>query len=297
LNTILKLWKTLNPGEQPATRWTVIGFPCLLLLLLLPLNSFAQTHLLKRRPFRATDTEQSGGDHICDLRRDSNSDGIPDRLGGYAIVSGTVTAEPSTYERHGCLFWVRDSRCGIMIHSRGRILELGDSVEIHGYLRMTTGRNSFPEANLPTAKEPALECVGLIPRGQSQNCMPVELPPSGFLDSLKTHQGNLVTIPRVSCVSSTPGVGGDFLVGIGGRGDSVTIFVDQDAHCSLVPDHAKCYHLTGIVMNLILPLGFTPTPSLCIAPRSQDDIVPVDCSCGISSTSWGNFKAQFYRPD
>jgi hypothetical protein len=36
--------------------------------LLLPQFTFDETHLLKQRPFRATATAQSGGDHICDLR-------------------------------------------------------------------------------------------------------------------------------------------------------------------------------------------------------------------------------------
>lgn len=297
LNAKPRLCGLMNPGGKPATSWTVIGFPCLLLLLLLPLNSFAQAHLLKRRPFRATDTEQSGGDHICDLRRDSNSDGMPDRLGGYATISGTVIAEPSTYENQGCLFWVRDSGCGIMVHSKGRSLGIGDSVEIHGYLRMTTGTNSFPEADLPTIREPALECVGLISKGLSQNCMPVGLPSSGFRDSLEAYQGNLVTISHVSIISGTPGVGGSFLIGIGGSGDSVTVFISKNTRCSVMPDHARCYDLTGIVMSLIPPSGYPLRPSLWIAPRNPGDIVPVDCCSRVSGTSWGSFKTRFYQPD
>ena len=92
-----------------------------------------------------TDTGQSGGDHICDLRRDSDEDGMPDRLGDYVNVSGTVIAEPSTYEPGGYLFWIRDSLCGTMVHGKGQTVDIGDSVEIYGFVRITTGIHSFPE--------------------------------------------------------------------------------------------------------------------------------------------------------
>ena len=89
-----------------------LGSSLAILLVLLPLISFAQAHLWKYQSFRAFDTGHSGGDHICDLRRDSNGLGRPDRLGDYVTFSGTVIAEPSTYETGGWLFWVRQAGCG-----------------------------------------------------------------------------------------------------------------------------------------------------------------------------------------
>jgi len=70
-----------------------LWFSCLALLFLLPPVSFAQSHLWQYRPFRANDTDHSGGDHICDLRGDSNADGKPEK-GGTTVRYGTGDQSP-----------------------------------------------------------------------------------------------------------------------------------------------------------------------------------------------------------
>ena len=101
-------------GDRSRRAFSVIRSSCLVLLFLLPLNAFAQAHLLKQRPFRATDTALSGGDHICNLRRDTSENGRPERLGDYVRVCGTVIAEPSTFETGGWLFWISQTQHDIL---------------------------------------------------------------------------------------------------------------------------------------------------------------------------------------
>ena len=130
---------------QPSKGLSWLWFSCLALLFLLPPVSFAQSHLWQYRPFRANDTDHSGGDHICDLRRDSNADGKPDMLGEFVAVEGTVIVEPFTFESGGRLFWIRGGRCGIPVYGESQNLRLGDSVAVRGRVRCITGNLVFPE--------------------------------------------------------------------------------------------------------------------------------------------------------
>lgn len=91
-----KTKNTSDLGDRSNVPSSLLRSSSSVLSLLFPRNSFAKAHSWKHRPFRATDTEHSGGDHICDLRRDGNGDGRPDRLGDCGSISKTAIAEPST---------------------------------------------------------------------------------------------------------------------------------------------------------------------------------------------------------
>jgi hypothetical protein len=191
---------------------SVVRLSCFLLLALLPLTSFAQAHLLKQRPFRATDTVQPGGDHICDLRRDNNGDGRPERLGDYVRVCGALIAEPSTFLPHA---------------------------------------------------EP------------------------------RTYGGDLVTISGLWFTAWwQDSCGNIFALAVAGS-DTIAIYFDRDAGFARVPDCGRCYSITGVVTKIETPRPPCPRLVWCVAPRSQYDLVPANCSPERAPTTWGAAKALF----
>jgi len=241
-----------------------------------------------------TDTGQSGGDHICDLRRDSNGDGMPDRLGDYVRISGTVIAGPSTYESGGCLFWIRDSLCGIMVHASNQRLVIGDSVEVLGFLRSTSGVYSFQETGLPVIGDLAIEAMDIERKGAGANQQPIILSLREFSESPQDYAGNLVAIPMVYPEDRPAnGNGRDFIIWLGNGHGSVLAYIDGDIGYStdLLPE--TCFTLTGIVIQLVTPEGFDPNPSWCVAPRDRRDLIPSGCSSWASQLSWGRLKSCF----
>jgi hypothetical protein len=267
-----------------------------LLFLLLP-NSFAQAHLWQHRPFRAADTDHSGGDHLCYLRRDRDGDGTPERLGDYVLATGTIIAEPSTYETGGWIFWMRGRTCGIMVYGEQEALAIGDSVEVRGWLRITNGEYFFPETGLATLGDIAIENGGVMLLGRSRNHRPVDLLTAEFCDDPQTYGGNLVTITGLV---ETPGVhshDGDIFFRLVSGSDSVIVCIDQDIGVVTVPEPATCIRLTGIVTSMKLPSGFGVSPSWCIAPRSPADLVSYTCPSVMRPVYWGGLKADFAGHD
>jgi hypothetical protein len=268
-----------------------LWFSCLALLFLLPPVSFAQTHLWQFRPFRANDTDHSGGDHICDLRRDSNADGKPDRLGDRVTVSGTVISEPSTFETEGRLFWIREGDCGILVYGGPESLRLGDSVGVTGWLRMPGCNRIFPEIGLAAVGDVALEGGGVTLKVSGGDHEPICVSPKGFVDSPADWAGNLIRLAspiEVTGVASTHE--GDFARARCGQ-DSFIVYIDADTDCSVAG--GRCYMLTGVVASIMLPCGTGGTSAWCLAPRDPGDIVEADCSSGLMSIRWGNLKAQY----
>jgi hypothetical protein len=269
----------------------------LLLLFLLPLNSFAQAHLWKFRPFRTNDTGHSGGDHICDLRRDSNEDGVPDRLGDYVTVSGIVIAEPSTFETGGWLFWVRDEGCGIMAYGRQEALELGDSVRIQGWLRSTNGDCFFPETGLATLGDISIENGGVSLKGTSNGYAPIPIPPQSFCARPQAYGGNLITLAGLSLAATTYDENGDVFAWFHNGPDSLVVYLDRDTGCASDPDSGECYQITGIVTRMRIPQGFAPSPSWCLAPRATEDLIRQGPSTEVVPILLGSLKAGYLGQD
>jgi hypothetical protein len=269
---------------------SAIGVSCLWLLALLPPNVFDQAHLLKHRPFLATDTVQSGGDHICDLRRDSNGDGRPERLGDYVWTRGTVIAEPYTFETGGWLFWIRDGRCGVLVYGEQEDLSLGDSVAVSGTVRVTNGAYFFPETGMATLGDVAIENAGVISLGRGDNARPLPLAAAEFASGPETYGGDLVTVAGLRVVGQEMGPDGDRFVLAGSGADSVLIYLDLDTGISVDDRPGRCCQVTGIVVRMSTPIGFSESPQWCIAPRHQTDVAVADCSASLLPISWGRTK-------
>ena len=186
-----------------------LWFSCLALLFLLPPVSFAQSHLWQYRPFRANDTDHSGGDHICDLRRDSNADGKPDRLGDYVTVLGSVIVEPSTFETGGRLFWIREDRCGIPVCGEPENLRLGDSVMVRGRVRLSSGGCLFPGAGPADLDDIVLAKGGTTVRYGTGDQSSLPIPPEDYAARPGDYGGNLVTLTQPVQVTQTLMAGGD----------------------------------------------------------------------------------------
>ncbi len=274
--------------------WTrILRFAALLLLLALPLNSFAQAHLLRQRPFRASEDQRSGGDHICDLRSDSNGDGKPDRLGDYVCISGTVIAEPSTYERDGTLFWVRNRRCGMLVYGSAESLLVGDSVTVDGRLRLAGRGEVFRACGLEAIDGCGIKKVGLELNGIRPNIDPVPVTLHEYCLDPWGYIGNLIAISGILYVSPMAHDGENSFFMAGDGRDSVLVYVDGDTGIEMGPAAAACYTLTGILMRIHVPASVSTGPAWCLAPRFQGDIAWDDCSTEASLTTWGEIKTVF----
>jgi hypothetical protein len=278
-------------GDRSSRRMSWLWFSCLALLLLLPHVSFAKTHLWKYRPFRANDTDHSGGDHICDLRRDSNADGKPDRLGDYVTVSGTVIVEPSTFETGGWLFWIRECGCGILVYGEQENLRVGDSVTVNGWVRLSDGNYFFPETGLATIGDITLENAGVTLVGVSRNVEPRRISPEDYALCAASWGGALVALSRPARVSCIMDAQGDRFAWVRCGRDSLIVYMDEDTACSLTK--GRCYLLTGVVVRMLVPIGSTTLSIWSIAPRSPADIAEVGCSTNTVPTALGRLKSRF----
>jgi hypothetical protein len=268
-----------------------LWFSCLALLFLLPPVSFAQSHLWQYRPFRANDTDHSGGDHICDLRRDSDADGKPDRLGDYVVVLGSVIVEPSTFEPDGRLFWIREGRCGIPVYGEPENLCLGDSVMVRGRLRLSGGEFIFPETGPADLSDVALRSSRAVKRCGTGGHGSLPVSPEAYEGRSACLAGNLVTLTRSVRVARTITVGGcTFAWAPCGRG-SLVVYIDDDVHCPIAA--GRCYLVTGVVIGISMPSCSLVSPRWCIAPRSSADVVEVGCSTANRSLSWGHMKIEY----
>ncbi len=275
----------------------LLRFSSYLLLFLLPLNSFAKAHLWKLRPFRATDTEHSGGDHICDLRRDGDGNGRPDRLGDCVRLSGTVIAEPSTFETGGWIFWIRDHTCGVMVYGEPEDLSVGDYVDVRGWLRVTNGSYFFPETGLATLGDVAVENGGTILRGKRDNQQPVVIAAEEFCSNREMYSGNLVTIGGLSVTSPASSEGGNLFFRLHNGSDSIIVYLDEDTGCSLEHEPGTSITITGMVIRMRTPSRFADSPSWCIAPRWVDDIESETRYSNVARRMWGEIKLGFFNQD
>jgi hypothetical protein len=285
-------------GEDRSGKWTqVFGYFCLVLLFLLLPNSFAQAHLWKHRPFRAADTDHSGGDHLCYLRRDRDGDGRPERLGDYILATGTVIAEPSTYETGGWIFWMRDRTCGIMVYGEQETLSIGDSVDVRGWLRITNGEYFFPETGLATLGDIAIENGGVVVTGRSHNHQPVDIRPVDYCDDPQAYGGNLIRITGLVPARRAFYDGGDVWLWLSAGTDSLIAYIDRDIGHPALPEPTACIGITGIVTRMRPPSGFAVSPAWCIAPRSPGDLVSYTCPSVTTPLCWGKLKAGFAGQD
>lgn len=285
---------TINLTWDRSRAWTRrFRLAALLLLLALPLDSFAQAHLLRQRPFRATEDQRSGGDHICDLRSDSDGDGIPDRLGDYVCISGTVIAGPSTYEREGRLFWVRNRCCGMLVYGNAEPLRVGDSVTVDGHLRLAGRGDIFGKCGLEMIDGCGVKKVDLELRGIRPNVEPAHVTLRDCCLDPWRYIGNLIAISGIHFVSPAAQDGENSFFMAGDGRDSVLVYVDGDTGIEMGPPASACYTLTGIFMRVHAPASVSIGTAWCLAPRSQDDVAWSGCSSEASMTTWGEIKAIF----
>jgi len=265
----------------------------LVLLSLLLLYSFAQAHLIKLRPFRATDTDLSGGDHICDIRRDSDHDGRPDRLGDFVSLSGTVIAEPSTYETGGWLFWIRTGSCGVLVYGEQETYQLGDSVSVKGWLRCTNGNYFFPETGLATLGDIAIENGGTRRIKSGCNHDPLNVYPPDFSSHPEIYGGNLIRVALVEPDHRVYREGEDIFIRLYFATDSLNLYIDGDIGLETDIRRLRCLVVTGIVVRMKTPPNFAPSPTWCIAPRCPQDIIAIDEHSTDVRVAWGRLKALF----
>ena len=265
----------------------------LLLLFLLLLHSFVQAHLWKHRPFRAIDTDHSGGDHICNLRRDNDGDGAPDRLGDCVSVSGTVIAEPSTYETGGWIFWIRQPGCGVMVYGEQETLLLCDSVRVRGWLRLTNADYFFPETGLATQGDIAVENGGVTLIGRSYDREPLAVTAARFCSDPAAYGGNLISLDHIIVTAAACSVGSDRYVNLRNGADTLVAYIDGDTGCQADIEAYTWLSMTGIVTRMKLPPGFAHSPAWCIAPRCDDDIVITNSHTTVSEMPWGKVKSCF----
>lgn len=285
---------TINTGWDRSRAWTrILRFAGLLLLLALPLNSFAQAHLLRQRPFRATEDQRSGGDHICDLRSDSDDDGKPDRLGDYVCISGTVIAGPSTYDREGKLFWIRNRRCGMLVYGSAESLRVGDSVTVDGHLRLAGRGEIFRECGLEAIDGCGVKKMGLELSGIRPKIDPVPVRLRDYCLDPWSYIGNLIEISGILYVLPAARDGENSFFTAGDGVDSIMVYVDGDTRIEIGPPASACYTLTGIVVRIHVPACVSSGPIWCLAPRFQEDIVWTGCGTEASLTTWGEIKAVF----
>jgi hypothetical protein len=285
---------TINITWDRSRAWTrILRFAALLLLLAIPLNSFAQAHLLRQRPFRATEDQRSGDDHICDLRSDSDGDGKPDRLGDYVCISGTVIAGPSTYEREGRLFWIRNRCCGMLVYGSAEPLRVGDSVTVDGHLRLAGRGEIFGECGLEAIDGCGVKKVGLELNGIRPNIDPVPVKLRDYCLDPWEYVGNLIEVSGIFYVLPAAQDGGNSFFMAGDGRDSVLVYVDGDTGIEIGPGASACYTLTGIIIRMHVPACVSNEPVWCLAPRFQGDIVWSSCGTEASLTTWGEIKTVF----
>jgi hypothetical protein len=274
-----------------------LGLSVALLLFLLPLISFAKAHLRKYQSFHAFDTGHSGGDHICDLRRDSDGLGKPDRLGDYVTVSGSVIAEPSTYETGGRLFWIRDGGCGILVYGQQESFLLGDSVRIEGWLRETSGGCFSSETGVAILGDVAIEKAGadLIAGGEAPSPRPVTAPVLSRCP--RRYAGSLIRVPGLTRIGHSARRGSDEFVWMRGFGDSVLLYFDSDAECDLEPNGQVRIAVTGVLMRMDPPGDIAPSPWWCVAPRGPLDIWVQERGTEANHFSWSGVKQEFLNQD
>jgi hypothetical protein len=266
------------------------GLSSVLLLILLPSISFAQAHLWKYKSFRAFDTGHSGGDHICDLRRDGSGLGMPDRLGDYVTISGSVIAEPSTYDDGGRLFWVRQASCGILVYGEQQAFSLGDSVSLSGWLRMTDGNYFSSETGLATLGDLAIESAKVRLIGSSHTPLPATTTARDFSMTPERYGGNLIRVSELVTVGRSLRLDGDTFAWLHGAEDSVLLYIDADTHCSLRPESQAITSLTGIVVRMSTPGCLASSPEWCIAPRAEEDMVFSSAGSSVAGVTWGDLK-------
>jgi len=284
----------INRVWDRSRAWTrLFRFSALLLSLALPLNSFAQAHLLSQRPFRATEDQRSGGDHICDLRRDGNGDGIPDRLGDYVCISGTIIAGPFTYEQEGSLFWIRNKSCGMLVYGNAEPLRVGDSVTVDGRLRSAGRGRIFRQCGLEALEDCGVKKTGAVLRGINPAAKPLPVTLREYCAYPGRYAGNLVSILAPIHLSRPVASGPNLLCWAGDGRDSLVLYLDRDTGIELDSDGNCCYAVTGISMKMHLPREISSIPQWCLAPRSQEDAVRLDCSTGAQYRTWGSIKAEF----
>jgi hypothetical protein len=277
--------------DRSVVRMSWLWFSCLALLALLPQSNLAEAHLWKSRPFRANDTDHSGGDHICDLRRDSNADGKPDRLGDYVTVPGTVTVEPSTFETGGWIFWVHQGDCGILVYGEPECLSLGDSVVVAGWVRTSNGGYFFPETGLASLGDISLENTGVWRRGTGTYPEPLNVRASQFAASPAAWAGNIVALDGPVKLTRAVPRGPDMLAWAACGGDTMPIYVDYDTGCSVAC--GRCYRLTGVVARMMGPPGSPPSGLWCLVPRDAGDIREAPCSTVLKPARWGHLKSMY----
>jgi hypothetical protein len=274
-----------------------LGLSTALLLLLLPLISFAQAHLWKYQSFRAFDTGHSGGDHICDLRRNSDGLGRPDRLGDYVTVSGSVIAEPSTYEAGGWLFWIRDAGCGILVYGEQDLLELGDSVCVEGWLRFTDGNHFLPQAGLEILGDVAIESAGVHTVGRTGRPLPRAVTTVMLNRCPERYGGSLICVPGLTRIGHSSLCGVDTFTWMRDYRDSVLLYFDADTGCRLEHGDEVRIAVTGILVRMDSPGGIAPSPWWCLAPRGPRDIQVLERGTSSADLSWGNVKQEFMDQD
>jgi hypothetical protein len=274
--------------------WTrILRFVGLMLLLATPLYSFAQAHLLRQRPFRATEDQRSGGDHICDLRRDSNNDGEPDRLGDYVCVSGTVIAEPYTFDSEGEFFWIRSNCCGMLVYGSAEPVQVGDSVTVGGHLRPAGRGDLFREAGLDMVGGFGIKELGATFRGVNPNTRPMLVRLHDYCENPAKYAGNLIQISGVFWLSPPVWDGKNCFRWAGDGRDSFVLFLDGDTGIEVDHSSGRCFTITGVSMMVHVPELISACPEWCLAPRFQGDLEEHGCSTDASFTTWGSVKSAF----
>jgi hypothetical protein len=270
-----------------------LWFSCLALLFLLPPVSFAQSHLWQYRPFRANDTDHSGGDHICDLRRDGNADGKPDMLGQFVSVRGTVVVEPSTFEFGGCLFWIRDGACGILVCGEPESLSLGDSVSVRGLIGFGGGDLVFSEMMPADLSDVILSKAGTATRYGTGDNSSVPVSPEEFVGRPSCYGGNIVTLTKPVEVIRTSRTGRSVIAWVSSGCDSLIVYANDDSSCPILP--GRFYIITGVVMGITMCSGSATSAGWCVAPRGSVDVTEVGSSPACRTLSWGHLKTEYGR--
>lgn len=293
IRAIRKVLTIQRKWDRSRACTTILRFAVLLLLLAFPLNSFAQAHLLTQRPFRATEDQRSGGDHICDLRSDSNGDGRPGRLGDYVCISGTVIAGPQTYKLEGSFFQIQNRRCGMLVCGGAEPLRVGDSVAVGGHLYRAGRGELSRNCRLQSVRGCAVgnastELGGVIPETHP---LPVAL--SDYCSNPAAYAGNLIEVYGISCISSPVADGENLFCWAGNGGDSLVLFIDGDTGIELSAADCRTHTITGITMRMHVPENISTAPRWCLAPRSKADVAAHDCSTAAAHTTLGAIKARF----
>ncbi len=189
--------------------------------------------------------------------------------------------------------WIREPSCGILVYGEQERLGVGDSVEVHGCLRITNGGYFFPETGLATLGDVAIENMGVTPHGMSDSFTPVSVTAGEFCAEPEIYGGNLVTVPNLQIVFSVRDENGDLFLRAASGSDSLIIYIDGDIGASPNPSAGTCCTATGVVVRMSTPAPFRSCPTWCIAPRSGDDVMAGECFSDTPPTTWGGIKTVF----